>query len=472
VLSRWRLTPAAGWPVILVGCLALAAVSLLVLPRSIAYDPYSWLIWGREIDHLSLNTRNAATAVKPLPIFINTILAPTGSLAPTLWLLIARAATLLSLALAFRLGRRLGGLGAGVFAAVGLAVSSSYLGYLFIRGMSEPMAVAAVLAAVDNHMQSRRRWALGCLVAAGLLRPEAWPFLIAYCFWLAYPTSRRRAVASAVAAVAVPASWFLIDWFGSRQFFRSAGAATHESQGGPLLSREPGLATLRETWQLMSAPVLTLFLLGLCAALLAWRRSGQAAPTVWFGLGALGWLAVDAVLAQGRFATGAPRYLLPGVALACVVGGVFVADVVRALARWRPDSRPAVAGVLVCLGVGLAFAPRFVTIDRQVSAGVRQGQLNDHIMTGLNQVIARSGGRDSLVRCGHLGAQPFQVPLVAWELKLPLVDVPDIAEAPGVLLQLADSPRIPAGLSSRFHPVGTAGLGQARWTVLTTCSGH
>ena len=107
------------WPWIVVGCLALAAISLVVLPRGLAYDPWSWVIWGREIAHLDLNTRGAATAVKPLPMVFTTIFAPAGSAAPVLWLLVARAATLLSLALAFRLGQRLGGAGAGVIAAVG-----------------------------------------------------------------------------------------------------------------------------------------------------------------------------------------------------------------------------------------------------------------------------------------------------------------------------------------------------------------
>jgi hypothetical protein len=464
------MAPTASWPAILIGCLGLATISMFILPRAIAYDPWSWLIWGREIDHLALNTRDAATAVKPLPIFINTLLAPTGSLAPTLWLLIARAATLLSLALAFRLGRRLGGVGAGLIAAVGLAATDQFLGYLFMRGMSEPMATAAVLAAVDNQMQSRRGWALACLVAAGLLRPEAWPFLLGYGLWISYPKSAWQRTAAVGLAVAVPAVWFVIDWFGSREFFRSAGAATRESQGGPLLSKQPGLATVRETWHLMSGPMVVLFLLGFGAALLAWITSGRARPTVWLGFGALAWLAVDAALAQGRFATGAPRYLLPGAALACVVAGVFVADVVRSLAHRMPSARTSAALVaVICVGLAVLAGPRLVTTGRQVKAGALLGREAVRTAANLDAAIALGGGRNSIVRCGTATTQRFQVPLVAWSLRVPVGTVAIVPAVPGTVLQQAGQPTIRGDVGTHFRPLGSVGVARTRWTVLTTC---
>lgn len=462
-----------SWRAILLGCLALAVVLLFVLPRDIAYDPWSWLIWGREIAHLSLDTRNAATAVKPLPIFINTLFSPTGSLAPLVWLVIARAATLLALALAFRLGHRLGGPGAGVVAAVGLAVSNEFLGYLLIQAMSEPMGAAAVLAAVDCHLQSRRRWAFACLIAAGLLRPEAWPFLIAYGLWLAYLRLTWQRALGVVVAVAVPLVWFVIDWFGSRQFFRSAGAATHQSQGGPLLSRQPGLATVRETWHLMSAPILVLFLLGFGAALLAWARGGRPAPTVWLGLGAFGWLAVDAALAQGRFATGAARYLLPGVALACVVAGVFVADIVRGLSRLRSDARVSVvAAVLVGLALVASLSPRVVTTGRQVHTGVSAGRAFARVATNLSRAVVLAGGRDAVIGCGPVTTQAFQVPLVAWQLHVPVGDVRFVPPGTGTVLQQRGAPRVPTDISSNYRFVGTVGSARSRWTVLTACPAH
>jgi hypothetical protein len=459
-----------SWPLMVLGSVALAALSLLVLPRNVAYDPWSWLIWGRQIIHLDLSTRLAATAVKPLPIFIDTVLALTGPAAPTLWLVVARTATLLALVLAYRLGTRLGGPGAGIAAAVGLAGSNEFLGYLFVQGMSEPMAAAAVLAAVDLYLESRRRWALAALIAAGLLRPEAWPFLFCYLLWIVYPKSWRRRIVGVAVGVATPLVWFVIDWFGSRQFFRSAGAASQQSQGGPLLSRQPGIATIRETWNLASGPVEVLFVAGFVVALVAWRRSGRANPSVLLGLGALGWLAVDAVLAQGRFATGAARYLLPGDALACVVAGLFVADIARRLTRWRPRAREsAIAVVVVWALVAAWMVPRGISTGRQVHNGVRNGKEAAQLADALPHAIALAGGRNEVLRCGFVTTQNFQVPLVAWRLRVPLATVGIIAPASGTVLQVGRAPRIPAQVGGNYHYRGTVGPAKGPWTVLTTC---
>jgi hypothetical protein len=459
-----------SWLVLLVGVFVLAAGSLLVFPRSIAYDPWSWVIWGREVAHLNLDTARAATAVKPLPIFVTTVLAPTGSLAPVLWLVVARAGALLSLALAFRLGRRLGGVGAGIIAAVGLAACNQVISYLFMTGMSEPMAAAAFLAAADNALQSRRRSTLGCLAAAGLLRPEAWFFLIGYCAWLGLRASLPRRVVLAAIAIVIPSSWFVIDWFGSGHLFRSAGPASHQSQGGPLLTREPGLATVRETWHLASGPIIVLFLLGLAVALLRWRRNGRAGPSLWLGLAALGWLAIAAAMAQARVATGANRYLLPAAALACVMAGVFVADCARALIRLRPDSRaPVVAVVLGVLALGACFIPRVVYVHTQVRHGIVTGHRLTHLADSLPNAIRLAGGRDAIIGCGPVSTQAFQVPLVAWKLRLPVGTVTIHPVASGTVLQQARSPRIPAAISSSYRNLGTVGPAGERWTVLTTC---
>jgi len=472
-LRRLRRGEGRDWALMVLGALALAAVSLLVLPGTTAYDPQSWLIWGREIDHLALHTAGAATAVKPFPIFVDVLLAPAGAAAPTLWLLVARAGTLLALALAFRLGHRLSGVLAGLVAAVALAMSTQFLGYLFRGGMSEPMATAAVLAAADSHLRSRRGAALGFLVVAGLLRPEAWPAVMAYSVWVTYRGGAWRRLGGLVLAVAVPAVWFVIDWFGSGQLSRSAHAATHQSQGGPLLSREPGLATVTETWNLMSGPVLVLFLLGFGTALVAWRRSGRPGPLVLLGLGAFAWLAVDAVLAQGRFATGAPRYLLPGVGLACVVAGCFVADLARALRRrlagtprlrWVAVAVVVVALLAVC-APGLTWHPSGVEASLRLSARQHAQEAR------LPAAVATAGGRAAILRCGEVSTGPFQVPLLAWQLHLPL-DAVHVARpgVTGTVIEMAPASFGPGDLSNYRVLAGRhAGPDSGRWVVLTTC---
>src|ERR671930_387217 len=82
-------------------CAGLAALSLL-LPSEPSYDPWAWLVWGRELTHLHLDTQ-AGPSWKPLPVAITVVLSPLSkvddSIPPALWLVIARTAALLSLVL-------------------------------------------------------------------------------------------------------------------------------------------------------------------------------------------------------------------------------------------------------------------------------------------------------------------------------------------------------------------------------------
>src|SRR5919202_4715070 len=112
--------PPAGaarpWRLLVLGCLAVAVLSLLIT-RQPTYDPWAWLIWGRQIAHLDLVT-TAGPSWKPLPVLFTTPFALFGDdAAPLLWLLVARAGGLLAFVMAFRLGARLAGPWAGAIAA-------------------------------------------------------------------------------------------------------------------------------------------------------------------------------------------------------------------------------------------------------------------------------------------------------------------------------------------------------------------
>ncbi len=472
-----RVGGARDWVLLVTGSFVLAGATLVLLPHSVAYDAWSWLVWGREIAHLGLDTRDAATAVKPLPMFVDALLAPAGAAAPVLWLLVARAGTFLAFGVAFRLGRLLGGALAGSVAAVFLALAGELLGRLFVNGMSEPWTTAAVLAAVDCHVRSHRRTALVWLVVAGLLRPEVWPAVLGYALWLALHggTRRRRlrtlsaTVLAGLLGVAVPAVWFALDWFGAGRLSRSADAATHQSQGGPLLSRYPGLATVRETWPLMSGPVVVLFLVGLAVALLSWQR-GDRRPTWLIGLAALGWLAVDAVLAQGRLATGAPRYLMPAVGLACVVAGVGVADVLHAVRRRFAGRRGLVVAACLAGGLVLAVAPRVVWTAGQLHGSVVGGRQAESWQDGLPKTVAMAGGRAGLLRCGPVSTTPFQLPLLAWQLRVSLATLA-VAGRGRTGTMLVPRPLLPSvRYRDGYRRVGGERGGDgAAWVVLTTC---
>ena len=70
--------PALG--LLVLGCFALAALSL-VLPSVPDKDPWSWIVWGREVVHLDLDT-GAGSSWKPLPVLFTAPLSPFGDVAP------------------------------------------------------------------------------------------------------------------------------------------------------------------------------------------------------------------------------------------------------------------------------------------------------------------------------------------------------------------------------------------------------
>ncbi|HEV2770309.1 MAG TPA: hypothetical protein VGV40_09025, partial [Solirubrobacteraceae bacterium] len=83
---------------LLAACVALAAATLL-LPGAPTYDPWAWLLWGRELWSLELSTAEGP-AWKPLTVALAAPLTLFGAAAPDLWLALARAGALAGVALA------------------------------------------------------------------------------------------------------------------------------------------------------------------------------------------------------------------------------------------------------------------------------------------------------------------------------------------------------------------------------------
>jgi hypothetical protein len=77
-----------GALVLVAACVLIAALTLL-LPSAPTYDPWAWIIWGREIAHLDLVT-TGGPSWKPLPVAFTTIFSFFGSWSPDLWLVVAR----------------------------------------------------------------------------------------------------------------------------------------------------------------------------------------------------------------------------------------------------------------------------------------------------------------------------------------------------------------------------------------------
>jgi hypothetical protein len=166
-----------GWPAALAAALAIGAATLLI-PATLGYDAWAWTVWGRQLAHLDMNT-SAGPSFKPLPVLALAPLSVLGGATPAVWMALMRAAAVVSLLLAYRLGARLAGPLAGVVAALSLALSAD-LYRTALLGSAEPVLIALTLGAVDRHLAERRDWALVLVALAGLIRPEAWVLLGAY----------------------------------------------------------------------------------------------------------------------------------------------------------------------------------------------------------------------------------------------------------------------------------------------------
>jgi hypothetical protein len=455
--------------VIVVVSLVLAAISLVVLRDVPAYDPWSWLVWGREAFHLNLDTRSAATSVKPLPIAITTLLAPTGGAAPTLWLLIARAAALAAIGIAYRLGATLTGRPlAGFIAAAGVLMSYQFISYLFFQGMSEPMATATALAAADRATSGRQRTAFVALLATAMLRIEAWPIVVLFLAWRLWrDPAPRRLIAGAQVVVALPLAWFSIDWLGSRDWLRSAGAASSQSQGGPLLSTHPGLATLAETRHLAAIPLLVAFLVTILVSAVKVRTSKLAQRLLVMGSAALLWLLVAAAMAQAGLATGAPRYLLPATGVAIVVGAAGIAIALDHLWKGREDGWSRAAAVALAVAILGGSVPMLALVEKRVHGQVVEARQRVRTGDALVRAVHVAGLR--IRSCGPLVTQPLQVPGLAWQTHVPLEHVMTHPASTGTVLQLDSLPAISSAFAGNYHQVGTAGVGGSRWTVMSTC---
>ena len=438
--------------VLVVACLVLAALSLL-LPWALAFDPWVWVTWGRDVTRLELNTAGGG-AWKPLPVLATTPLALTGSAAPALWLVVARAGGLLALAgaacLTYRLvAGRVSSASAGTIAAVAavaaIALSTWWL-FNTALGNSEGLLVAAALWAVAAQLAGRWRVALALGVVAALLRPEMWPFLGIYALWL-WRTRRASLGTLALALAPVPLLWFGPGLLGTGGVFDASDAARGTaSPQSATYADVPALEVLADFADLLTIPALVVATAG--AAL-----GGRSARLL--AAAALGWVAVVAVMTQAGYA-GNPRYNVAAAAVGCVLAGVGVAAVARRPAAWILAAG-LVAGVLAFTAGALS--------DQLAELGDRADR-----RTQLDALVQRAGGADAVTRCAPVRTvQPMKA-MVAWRLDLSMEHLADPPRAPAAVLRAppgyAGEPAEPR-VGDGFAPVATAG----DWSLVAACAG-
>jgi hypothetical protein len=436
---------------LVLACLALAALAHL-LPAAPTYDPWAWIIWGREIVHLDLDTRTGPSW-KPLPVFFTTPFSLAGDRwAPELWLVVAQAGGLLAFAFTFRLARRLAGAVAGVIAVLGLLLVDEFIRN-FSRGNSEGLLVAFCLWAVERHLDGHRRQAFLLGVAAGLLRPELWPFLLAYGFWLLWSDRRSWPLVLGCGALTV-VLWFVPEYLGSGDFFRAASRAREPNPDSPAFADHPFVETFVRSQKTLMWPMLA----GAAIALLrAWRDHDRLRLAL--GAIAAALMVAVAAMTQAGFA-GNLRYVALPAALICVLAGAGWVELVRdAAARWGRRAGAALAAVLA-----LAWTPLVVPFVDMLVWDLDVVQHEAGAYDRLGAMIEKAGGTEAMLACGPVYAPPFEVQAVAWAMHLHSREIQLFAAPPGTAI---------AGQSSALaHDPRFAEITEnTRWIVKRNCRG-
>jgi hypothetical protein len=326
--------------VLLIGGLCLAgAVASLALPSVPTTDGWGWIVWARELVGLDLQTNvGGAPSWKPLPVLLIAPLTVFGDSTADAWLVLARAAGLAALPLAYLLAARLAGPAAGAVAVVALVLSGGWL-RAFEHGYCEPLVIAALLGAVLAWLDERRGLAFALVLVASLARPEAWPALVAMGLWMWRREPGLRTLVVAGVAL-VPVLWVGVDWWSSGSFNnagRVAGGVIRDMSGLDLL----GLGA--------RIPPLPVLLLGAFAAVFAAVRR-ERVPAL-LGAGVLAAAAALTLAAQLGYPP-TERVFLPLAGFVAVLAGAGAVWLVRAAPS--PGLRAAVAAGLVAVSMPFA----------------------------------------------------------------------------------------------------------------------
>ena len=416
-------------PALAVGAALVLAALSLALPYHPVYDPWAWLVWGRELAHGSLETAGGPSW-KPLPVLVDAPLSLLGDAAPGAWLLVARAGWICVPLLAGLLAARLSGEEAGRWRWVAAAVAAGSVALTadsftpplrqFTGGLSEPLLVALVLGAIWVALEERPGWVLGLGTAAALLRPECWPFLVLWAYFASRGRPRLRAAALAV-AVMIPVAWFVPDLLGAGNPLE--GGETARAGG---LEPLDGLAVVGRA---VAAPLAACWV---GVSLLLWRgdlvdRKSNKAPrndrTLAILLaGAAAWILLVALMAVAGFA-GLPRFLAPATAVVAVLGSVGIARAGAAVEPFAPmGTKSSTAILVVSLVLAVAgFAWRAAQLPGDLDVVERQTRSVNHLFD-----LVEETGKAPLLACQDRArmTRVREQTALAWKLEEPISTVP------------------------------------------------
>ena len=179
--ARNWLTPAA-WVA------AITAGLLLIFPVGFPnYDTIYALVWGRELAHGVSPDYGAALPPTPHPLadLLGLVTTPVGDGAITVTMIVAYASLALCGYLVYRLGTLWFDRWIGLLAAAIVLTRAPFLSNGLRAYIDLPFIALCLGALTIEAKRPRAGWpVLSLLALAGLLRPEAWGFSIAYLIYL------------------------------------------------------------------------------------------------------------------------------------------------------------------------------------------------------------------------------------------------------------------------------------------------
>jgi hypothetical protein len=218
--ARNWLTPAA-WVA------GITAALLLIFPTGFPnYDTIYALVWGRELAHGASPDYGAALPPTPHPLadLLGLIATPIGDGAITVTMVVAYVSLALCGYLVYRLGTIWFDRWIGIAAAAIVLTRAPYLSNGLRAYVDLPYIALCLGALTIEAKRPKTGWpVLALLSLAGLLRPEAWGFSIAYWIWLAWNKDRTRNELAWLAALALaaPVAWVLFDGLTTGNFLYS-----------------------------------------------------------------------------------------------------------------------------------------------------------------------------------------------------------------------------------------------------------
>jgi hypothetical protein len=395
---------------LLAACAVGAAIFAFFGHAYLNYDSYYSLVWGKQLAHgVTPDYRvSLAPTPHPLAILVALPLSLLGDGAePAALALVLLSIGLICVAL-YRLGAELYAWPVGLLAALIAATRVPPLNF-GIRGYVDFPTIALILwAAVLESRRPRRGAAvMALLTLAGLLRPEAWLFIVAYWLWLAPALDWPGRLRLAAIGAAAPILWALSDLAVTGDALWSLHG-THEAAAA--LHRHRGLGAVPSTLpshlgEILRLPELVASVAGFVAGLW-WLRTRSLLPAALVVLDGIAYL----VFAVGGLSL-ITRYLF----LAGFVLALFAAVAVfgwLALARGHPVRGAwRVAGPVLLVAI-VALVPQ--QVDR-LSSLRRDIHHRYTVQSDLHALVRSAAGAAALRGCGRVFVPNHgQIPLLAY----------------------------------------------------------